>query len=1207
MTDATQLPEKPHLSRIDETLASVRKFAANTLSETEEAATLALHSAVYEGLQQPLTGLSQVCDRLTGSKIADSTHFIPAPDAATFGTLNWHAEQLGGAVGQLLPFMLSRHIIKPIFSNEAAAAAKLAQLSKVAPIGLSIKEAAATGFVSQGLFHPTNDDENFWTHRLINGGNGAITMTALTAATFGFNELASRKTANGFEALAVLKNPVANGIASGALAGLLNGELNAVELKRRFADRSEIEKSIYGSIVVGGALGSLALHQNSAVKGTGSEARLANETDGQGASRNETSLSTRSETSVAARSEIKPSTSDEPQVAIEAQTKIPVTRGETSANPDLSIPREASATVIAAETPAQLPLQLDMPANLAPLKEVTVNGAAIAEPKLESSKPPEQYELQFPDPLTPLGQKAWKLLQRLEDMPRDENVKLGDQEYPVSVEEMQAMHILKNEWWQGSHRLYYKLGERSSTAYSMVSEGWNIESASDVKGSFQKVFERALLFSNEANKFDSRDQFVGIGRHPVEIGFKTPEETKALIDLFTRTKPSNPWLWSGMDVDPVYLFKMSKWSAIDSIPDSALRGITEHFYRAKQNPSESEHDLPSLLAAAPGWDVIPSLPIDMATAVAKMSPHEKVAAQLAFEKAVVEIKSPGESAHQKFTGERANEARAAFTGYFDESVGLSTRELIKQLYADFGLPNAVKALHGDTLSPDQQRELVIGLDMFNDAPKLLASIDVPTFFKAFDKLVEEHPIEKVYESKNYYGWQNRTAMVLASVFKKNWQNWLDIQQKAGRTPSQATDFLYAQEPASIKGLGQFLMTHGRKAPGQLSSIADGWSEVRKAEAEDYKDALKIALRARFENVKNDDFAEEAARWNVLQKDYANMEERYLASLSVPSPFPLGQSWSSGNLTGRFIPRDDPRGLFLGEYSNCCQHPGGNAESSAWYGQENPRSGFFVIENAEHEIVAQSWAIATEDGGMMFDNVEAKGIDKRQQAVADIYTEAAQSLLSQFHTVTMGTENSDLNVSSFKPAGKKSLTMPTDFSGYTDSKSQVLLATNPDLTPKPVAHATVRGATNLDKPVMAKISQERFPDGWQHLPWERYTRGLVVQNKDREVMGYALYEPGNRYISDLAVKPDAHSSYGVSLTGNLLKQLRALGGEWTADMRLSTSYRLVQKAAKYGQLQIVSDELEDTPMGDEPMHHVTFKVARVNSASEEQSDTKKDTP
>ncbi|MGC5340813.1 hypothetical protein ACPXBC_30025, partial [Escherichia coli] len=83
-----------------------------------------------------------------------------------------------------------------------------------------------------------------------------------------------------------------------------------------------------------------------------------------------------------------------------------------------------------------------------------------------------------------------------------------------------------------------------------------------------------------------------------------------------------------------------------------------------------------------------------------------------------------------------------------------------------------------------------------------------------------------------------------------------------------------------------------------------------------------------------------------------------------------------------------RGLFLGEHTNCCQHPGEAGSACAWFGQENARSGFFVVENKAKEIVAQSWAWISDQNGLVFDSLEAKGLGSRADAVSKIYQAAA---------------------------------------------------------------------------------------------------------------------------------------------------------------------------------------------------------------------------
>ena len=101
-------------------------------------------------------------------------------------------------------------------------------------------------------------------------------------------------------------------------------------------------------------------------------------------------------------------------------------------------------------------------------------------------------------------------------------------------------------------------------------------------------------------------------------------------------------------------------------------------------------------------------------------------------------------------------------------------------------------------------------------------------------------------------------------------------------------------------------------------------------------------------------------------------------------------------------RDDPRGPFLGQHTDCCQHVDGPASSSAWHGQEDPKGGFFVVENASGDVVAESWVWLSDDNNLCFDNIEGKGIKAREKAVTAIYQQAARDLSKKHHRITVGT-------------------------------------------------------------------------------------------------------------------------------------------------------------------------------------------------------------
>src|SRR5262249_10911960 len=143
------------------------------------------------------------------------------------------------------------------------------------------------------------------------------------------------------------------------------------------------------------------------------------------------------------------------------------------------------------------------------------------------------------------------------------------------------------------------------------------------------------------------------------------------------------------------------------------------------------------------------------------------------------------------------------------------------------------------------------------------------------------------------------------------------------------------------------------------------------------------------------------------------QHRFLTSLRTPSPFPTGSAatstWRSGDLVGFFLPRDDVRGLYLGEITGCCQHPNSVAKLAAWHGQESPNGGFFVVvdKNNPGKVLAESWSMVSPDGGLLLDSIEGhvsgwrKGETDRRADVMGVYEQMAKDVVKdRFHRVTV---------------------------------------------------------------------------------------------------------------------------------------------------------------------------------------------------------------
>lgn len=671
-----------------------------------------------------------------------------------------------------------------------------------------------------------------------------------------------------------------------------------------------------------------------------------------------------------------------------------------------------------------------------------------------------------------------------------------------------------------------------------------------------------------------------------ETGISGSQEAGRFLDVLTKLDPpKDQTRWNQNPHHPT-VKEIASWDAAPMLPEWSVGAVHDHVQ--KTGNSYKSHSAEQLTLAAQAWQAEPSLPVALAMEIGALPPQKRLAAGVAWRETLVAkgIENPAELASKPI----APEIDVAFRERFAQVSEESRASVIGRLTAANwrSIPVAIEALHGRGMSAEARGTLhQVLLQDAAEPFRVLTGLKGAHFEGAYQKISAGlDPKSKGTERGNLYA--GSTALKLALTFKGGWENWLNAQKNLGRTEHDATYWLQTVPTADQTGLGQTLLHNASRNITQLELVTRRWSEVppEKREAP-FKDILEHLLTNRYENVVSKEFAVEAGQWGMSASSYKEREAKFMASQTVPVPFPLDKAWQSGELRGRFIPRSDARGVFLGQHTNSCQHPDGAARSSAWYGQESPKSGFFVVENKHGEIVAESWTWIADNNGVTFDNVEAKGIGARAEDVRKIYEQAANDLAKDHHVVTLGTGHGDLDVTGWKEAGDKSLKLPSDYSGYTDAHNQVLLAENANLKPSTSkSEVTVRGALTSDMDALQKISKERYPEGWQHVPIEADTRGLVIEEAGRGVIGYALIEPNNRYISDIAVTSDANVHKTMSLIKSVSELVKQVGGEWSADCRDSTSYKLLKNMEKRGKIKIIKDEVTSR-MGNEDMHHVVF--------------------
>lgn len=207
-----------------------------------------VHSAIYAAVQEPVKGVSQLVDHIAGTNLEKTLTFMSQPTGGS-GTGDWIAQQLGGAVGMILPYMLVRGGMKGLIGESAQTATTL---------GMSLKEAGMTGFAYQALLKPTegNPDNNFWASRGLNGVAGAATFMTMTGSAYGLGKLSSIAESNGMARVApLLRNPISAGVLSGLPAGVVSAEGSSLINNGKLASGSELGQSIASMALIGGAFG----------------------------------------------------------------------------------------------------------------------------------------------------------------------------------------------------------------------------------------------------------------------------------------------------------------------------------------------------------------------------------------------------------------------------------------------------------------------------------------------------------------------------------------------------------------------------------------------------------------------------------------------------------------------------------------------------------------------------------------------------------------------------------------------------------------------------------------------------------------------------------------------------------------------------------------------------------------------------------------
>lgn len=201
-------------------------------------------SAAYSAIQSPLNAIVQPIDRTFGTSLEKDLSLIAPAQEADFNTTSFWAQQAGHAAGMLPTFWLAGKCVKGVLRRGLTEEQLVNRLGQRGVLGLTLKEAALTGFVHDSLLRPTDhkDQRDFVASRLGNGATGALTMTTLTAAGMGLKGLGSRS-----EAL--------NGLLAGLPAGFVNAQTDSLLRTGSLAKGEDLTKSLVVMSVIGGSFG----------------------------------------------------------------------------------------------------------------------------------------------------------------------------------------------------------------------------------------------------------------------------------------------------------------------------------------------------------------------------------------------------------------------------------------------------------------------------------------------------------------------------------------------------------------------------------------------------------------------------------------------------------------------------------------------------------------------------------------------------------------------------------------------------------------------------------------------------------------------------------------------------------------------------------------------------------------------------------------
>lgn len=257
-------------------------------SGSESALSLAKLSGqalLYSAIQSPMSGVTQLVNKVAEHEVLPCPQLIDAPEATQFGTKAWVAETIGSGLGMVAPFLITEKVSGGIL-NKAGVLKEEATVSALNKSGLlgentagrlegsmnlavPVSRMAVAGALYGLALTPSSDPtRDFWEQRGISAASSAITFAAMGAASRAVVagvesttlSLGARAAQSSIKSIGVRPSLEAIGVRvgsnaiGGAVGGVASAESNSLLSGRGFAPREELVHSIASFMVTGAAL-----------------------------------------------------------------------------------------------------------------------------------------------------------------------------------------------------------------------------------------------------------------------------------------------------------------------------------------------------------------------------------------------------------------------------------------------------------------------------------------------------------------------------------------------------------------------------------------------------------------------------------------------------------------------------------------------------------------------------------------------------------------------------------------------------------------------------------------------------------------------------------------------------------------------------------------------------------------------------------------